>query len=106
MPHAAWPNAPEGQIILGNMQDGIVDRDAASDGLVEYLLDPLLVVVEEIKCQWPVMCIHVIERFLHVLVSKHGEQGAENFLLHYFHCCSGLQNQGGSDALRAIGLGL
>ena len=50
--HAAATDASEWQRIQGNVQNNVVDRDAAAGGRRQGMIDEFLIPSEQIHCQW------------------------------------------------------
>jgi hypothetical protein len=48
MAHAAGADAAEGQVLLGDVQDGVVDGDAAGHGLLQHAVAMRCAVVAEV----------------------------------------------------------
>ena len=105
--HAARADAAEGHVVLGDVEDAVVDRDAAGDRAVENRLLELLVVGEEIEAERAVLGVHVRDHLVDVAVRLHRQQRAEDLLAHDRHVVGRIENDRGRDlALRVVERGV
>lgn len=79
--HAAIANATKWQIVIGNMNDGIINATTTRATLWHYLMR-LLWVTKIIKCQWLLIIVDIVNRFSDILKSYEGQYRAKYFMLH------------------------
>ena len=79
MAHAAVADTAKWQVMLADMEQAVVDADAAGHDVLNQTVDQGLVVAERIKCQWPRPGIDGIDCFVNGCVSHDGQYRPENF---------------------------
>ena len=62
--------------------------------MIEYSSGFLLVVTKVIQAEWPIVIIHIADRFTDILIGFDREQWPENFLLHAQHVVGGVEHKG------------
>ena len=69
--------------MLGDMNDAVVDGDAARNRAVEELVLPRTLVGENVEAERSVPPGHVLERLVEILISHHREERPEDFFLEF-----------------------
>ena len=79
---AAVTDTAEGQVLVGDVHERVVDGNAAADGLRQHLVSRSCVGAKPVQRKWPRMGVDVGDGALKRVVCKHWQDGAKNFLRH------------------------
>ena len=91
MAHAGGADAAERHVVLGHVQQGIVDAHATGVGLVHQALLFGLVVAEVVERQRAGALGNVVERRIQIVVRQNWQQRAEDLVLHDLHIVGHVQ---------------
>src|SRR5690606_13886253 len=100
--HAAGADAAERQVAGREVQQGVVDGDAAGDDAAEDLLHRRAIAAEGVQRQRAVARFHVRDRLVEVAVAAYREDRAEDLVLHHARVVAGFEYDGRRDD--ALGL--
>src|SRR5699024_3040447 len=103
--NAALANAAKRQFHIGQMSYRIVDAASAKGHGFYNLLFYLVIGCKQIKRQRFGMVLYSPDRLLYFLIGKYGQNGPENFFLHYIIPPAYILHCGGSD-VELIGISL
>ena len=115
--HAGGADAAERHVVLGHVQQGVVEAHAAGVGFVQHALLLALVIAEVVQGQRPRAVVDVGEGLVQALVGHDRQQRAEDLFLHQLHFVADVEHQAVRQApalvtgeqrhqLRALGLGI
>ena len=85
VPHAARFDAAERQVVLDDVQDRFIDRDAAGAGVRNQETARRGVAGEGIKGKGPVTSIDRVYRFLRLAIGQDRQDGPEDLAPHQLH---------------------
>ena len=93
--HAAWANASEGQIVLRDVKNDVVQRDAARNCRSQNLSGTISMVIEVVKRQRMRMVVDVFQRLLKLSIGHDRKNRTKNLFLHHAHGIVNIQQSDG-----------
>ena len=79
VPHAAVAHATKRQVVLGGVQDAVIDRDPARHDMRDQVFDIGLAVAKRVERQRARARVDRINGLLHCGVADDGQHRAKNF---------------------------
>src|SRR5262245_20234635 len=94
-PHSARTDATEGKTGLARMEYAVIYSYSTGRSSSDYVVRPLLVIVEIVECERVWSRINICKCFLHATVFHNREYRSKDFLVHDRHVVAYISEQGG-----------
>ena len=91
--HAACADTAEGEVVDGDVENDIIDGDAAGGCALEDVIAFFGVVAEEVEREGAGALVDVGDGVVDAFVGEDGEDGAEDLLLHDKHLVGGIEDE-------------
>ena len=102
--HTTATFATKGQMMIGNMNNGVVDAHASRLGVVDHVTSTLVACSEVVQCQWCGVRVDVLDTIVDVVEGDDGKYGAKNFVGEQWRVATNVGDERGCNvALVAVG---
>jgi len=91
--HAAFANAAEGNVLLGVVQNGIVDGDAAGGRALQHELASWPLRAKEVERERPRSSIDIGDGVFELAIGYNRQDRAEDLILHHIHLVRRIEHE-------------